>query len=353
MKIKKQLSFYITIAVILSVLYIIFSIQPIGKEFQFTPEWKIDVSNPTIKENKNNSSVNYFKLSQTAGYFTSDGEVTNFITFPYKASISDYYYTSYNSNNTSTDFFTPDGTKKGTITQSGFPMIVEDRIFVFLPGGSSFVKCKEDGSKDWEYDSTCPITAFYSAKNALVAGYADGTIVHFTNEGDIIQNFQPGGSDYPVILAAALSNDGSYIASVSGQNRQRFVLAKKEGAQTKIVFHEYFPTNTKVQQIVKFSNDDRLCFYTCKNSAGIVDIKKKKSTHIPINGSAISLKESKDCFFLLTKKQKEYSVYIIEKFTSFTGCFQFQADAAFIETDEENLYIGKNSTISKIKISKE
>ena len=54
-----------------------------------------------------------------------------------------------------------------------------------------------------------------------------------------------------------------------------------------------------------------------------------------------------------TKKQKEYSVYIIEKFTSFTGCFQFQADAAFIETDEENLYIGKNSTISKIKISKE
>lgn len=232
-------------------------------------------------------------------------------------------------------------------------MIIEDRIFVFLPGGSSFVKCKEDGSKDWEYDSTCPITAFYSAKNALVAGYADGTIVHFTNEGDIIQNFQPGGSDYPVILAAALSNDGSYIASVSGQNRQRFVLAKKEGAQTKIVFHEYFPTNTKVQQIVKFSNDDRLCFYTCKNSAGIVDIKKKKSTHIPINGSAISLKESKDCFFLLTKKQKEYSVYIIEKFTSFTGCFQFQADAAFIETDEENLYIGKNSTISKIKISKE
>ena len=82
MKIKKQLSFYITIAVILSILYIIFSIQPIGKEFQFTPEWKIDVSKPTIKENKNNSSVNYFKLSQTAGYFTSDGEVTNFITFP-------------------------------------------------------------------------------------------------------------------------------------------------------------------------------------------------------------------------------------------------------------------------------
>ena len=84
MKIKKQLSFYITIAVILSILYIIFSIQPIGKEFQFTPEWKIDVSNPTIKENKNNSSVNYFKLSQTAGYFTSDGEVTNFITFHIK-----------------------------------------------------------------------------------------------------------------------------------------------------------------------------------------------------------------------------------------------------------------------------
>lgn len=353
MKIKKAQSFYVILAIILTILYIVFAIKPLQKEFLFTPEWKINVSSPEIKENPQNLPLQYFKLGQSAGYFTEDGKVTNFFTFPFKTSISNSYYTCYNSNNTKTDFFTPDAKKAGTISETGFPFISEDKIFVFLPGGSSFVMCNQNGSKKWEHDAIFPITSFSSTKNAIIAGYADGSVIHFDNDGQILQNFQPGGSDYPVILGASISNDGLYIACVSGLNKQRFTLSKKENNQTKIIFHEYFSKDSNLQQIVKFSSDDKLCFFTSKEFAGIVDIQNKKSLHIPISGNAISLKEMDENFILLTKNQKKYSVYVIEKFSTLTGSFNFEAESAFIETNGNNLYVGKNDTISKIKISKE
>ena len=79
MKTKKTRSFYITLALILCAVYIIFAIKPLGFEYQLTPGWKIDVTNPTISEPEENERLLHFKLGQNIGYFTEDGKVTNFI----------------------------------------------------------------------------------------------------------------------------------------------------------------------------------------------------------------------------------------------------------------------------------
>ena len=84
MKTKKSISFFISLSVIFCILYIILAIKPLGKEYQFTPEWKIDVASPNVKPIENDSQLVYFKLGQTMGYFTEDGDVVNFITFPLK-----------------------------------------------------------------------------------------------------------------------------------------------------------------------------------------------------------------------------------------------------------------------------
>ena len=149
MKTKKTSSFYITLALILCAVYIIFAIKPLGFEYQLTPGWKIDVTNPTLSAPEENERLLYFKLGQSIGYFTENGKVTNFISYPYKSSISKEYYTFYSANSSAASFYLPSGKKAGTINISGFPMIQENRLYVFLPGGSSFVQCREDGSKAW------------------------------------------------------------------------------------------------------------------------------------------------------------------------------------------------------------
>jgi len=56
--------------------------------------------------------------------------------------------------------------------------------------------------------------------------------------------------------------------------------------------------------------------------------------------------------FVLTKDDTRYTVYAIEKFDTMNGSFSFEAQSAFIRTDGENLFVGKDSTISRMTIIK-
>jgi len=353
MKHKKGVAFYVFLGIVFSIVYLIFAAQPLGKEYQFIPQWKLDVNAQTQKTTVAGEKPLYFKLGQTMGYFTESGTLLSVETFPFKAAISEHYYAPYNTYGSAIDFFTPDGKKAGTITESGFPLFDKDRIFVFLAGGASFVECDPDGRRKWEYNGTVPITAFDSSPSGCVAGFADGTVRQFSPDGTLVQKFAPGGSDYQVILGAALSQDGSMIALISGQNRQRFILTKKYDAQqSKIIFHEYIAQSDSRQRLVQFSKDGRTVWYNYKDTLGIVDAGNGKNTHIAIRGQAISLAESGDLVFVLTKNDTIYTVYVIEKFDTVNASFSFDAQTAFIRTDGENLFIGKDSEISRIKIVK-
>lgn len=348
---KKHTSFFIFIGIIFCILYIFLAIKPLGREYQFNPKWKIDVTNPTISENTEEKKLLYFKLGQTLGYFTEDGKTVNFATFPQKASISEYAYTYYNVNNSAAKVYNPNGSEKTTLPASGFPMIDENRFFVFLPGGSAFEMLNEDGSLKWEYSGTVPITAFDSSKTSVVAGFADGNICQFDTKGNLLQRFAPGGSEIPVVLGVAVSSDGKYIAAVCGQNKQRFILAKKESQQTKIVAHEFLDSKSTRQMLVKFSKDNSTVFFNSGDKLGIVDIETGKIKHLKISGQAISFQETDDCAFVLTKNEKQYAVYAIEPFATLIGTFSFNADSAFIQTYKNMLFVGKNSTISCIEIN--
>ena len=134
----------------------------------------------------------------------------------------------------------------------------------------SFSKCKDDGQIDWTYEGIMPITAFSSNKNYTAAGFADGSISIFNNEdGSISSSFAPGGSDYPVILGIDISQDGQYVASISGHGQQRFVLSHKEENQQKIIYHTFLTSDSPYQTLVYFSKDGKRVLYNYQNKLGI------------------------------------------------------------------------------------
>jgi len=353
MKSKKNSSLYIIAAIVFTILYLFLAAKPLAKEYQFSPEWKINISNPVVKAEAIGNKA-YFKLGQSLGYFTENGDITLYQTYPSKSSISDSYFTTYTSQAENTPFYNFNGDLQGTISLSGFPYFVEDRIYVMLPGGSSFAKCKDDGSLNWKVESTTPISAFASNDNYTASGYVDGTIMIFDNQSGKTQlSFTPGGSDYSAILGLDISNDGNYIASISGHNQQRFVLAHKEATQTKILFHDYLPTDTNYRCLVHFCEESKRVFYVYENFIGIYDYLNEEKSEIYIDSQVLSIKENDDLVFLLGKKNNQYTVYIVEKTNSLEGSFSFKADSAFIHVQDDNLYVGKDYTISKLKISKE
>ncbi|MCK9168859.1 MAG: hypothetical protein M0P01_00420 [Treponema sp.] len=352
MRTKKNIGFYVFLSILFCIAYIILAAHPLTTEYQFIPEWKIDINAQSISSPDPAEKPLYFHLGQTMGYFTGSGKIISLMTFPFKATISDSYFTSYTADSSSVKFYHADGSDAGTIEESGFPLFEENRIFVFLPGGSSIVQCNQDGSKNWQYGGTVPITAFDSSEAGCIVGFADGTVREISKYGKTLQEFVPGGSDYSVILGAALSSDGQTVATVSGQGRQRFVLAKKDGTHTKIIFHEFVGQNDPHQRLVQFSRDNNIIWYNFNGGLGIVDSNGRKHSHIPVKGQAISLQEAGNMVFLLTKQNKTYTVYAIEKFNTLCGSFSFDAGSAFIRTDGNNLFVGKDTTISRITLEK-
>lgn len=352
MKTKKRISIYIAISIIFTIIYLLFAAKPLAHEYQFIPQWKISTLTPVTK-NAGDYEKMYFKLGQTAGYFTETGDITHYNTFSSKIAISDYYYSNYASDAKNLPFFDNQGKKLGTIEPAGYPFFIENQIYVFLPGGCNFAKCNNDGSLNWKSQSTIPITAFNSNENFCIVGYADGTIKVFnTNDGTcVMQNF-PGGNERPVILGVAISDDGNYMASISGHNKQRFVLAKIVNNKPKIIHHKFLNDEIYSQILIKFTDNNNSVLYNYNNNIGIYNISKDTTTTIPAKNKLITMEEADSIIYALGKDKNNYTVYVIEKTNTLIGTFSFNADKAFIKTNKDYLYIGKDNSISQILVTK-
>jgi len=333
-------------------LYIALALRPLSTELHISPEWTESITR--VQAGAADKDKIPFKLGQNMGFFTPEGKITNLVTYPFKASISDSYYASYSANNSSADFFLPDGEKAGTINESGFPFFDEDRIYIFLPGGSSFAQCSSSGARQWIYESYCPITAFSSSKGGTVAGFADGTLVSFTKDGAVDQKFQPGGSNFSVILGAGISESGDTIACVCGQKQQRFVVAQKNGEHSKIIFHEYLEKDSVKQELVKFNRQGNVVYYGYEGGLGVVDLDKMESYKLPLNGHVVQIQENEDgsLAFVLSRYGKKYTITVIEKFNQSVATFSYNANYAFIQVRGNSLFVGRNDRISKLSVSR-
>ena len=352
MKTKKDNSLAIILSIIFIVLYIILAAKPLAKEYSFTPVWKIDTTAKTQEDSA--ATAIPFKLNQTAGYFSEDGKLLYAKPYPSKAAVSESFYSLYNTSGSEIPIYKKNGELYAKIQASGFPFFENDNLFVFLAGGSSFAKYSTEGKQQWLYEGIFPITAFKSTKKYTAVGFADGKIKLFDNQtGSVIMTYEPAGSNYPIVIGIAVSNDGQYIASVSGQEEQRFVIAKNENSKSKIIYHEFLESDLTRRTQVYFSQDGKRVLFDSGNKLGIYDFEKDKPYYVNINKQIISVEESENLIFLLGKAQNEYTVYLIEKTNVLEGSFTFNANNAFIKTYNEALYVGKDSTISKIAIERD
>ncbi len=353
MKHKKHLVLGLFLIVFISIIYIILAVRPLNKEYSFTPVWKINTANPVITTTSSEKQ-SYFHLGQTLGYFDDKGNISLYQTFPYKVSISNHFFATYSSETENIEFFKSTGEKAGVIEAKGFPYFVDNLVYVFLPGGCSFSKCSETGKVLWTFEGTFPITAFAAKEKYTAVGLANGTIKVLNNENGATEiDFAPGGSDYPVILGLDISDDGQYIASISGHNHQRFVLSHREENQQKIIYHRFFEHDSPYRTVVHFSRDGNRIFYNFSNGLGIYNLEKKEERTLELKSKLLTIKETDDLTVLLGKEKDSYTVSIIDNTDTIEGVFSFTADSAFVHAEGNNIYLGKDNSISKITVTRE
>ena len=355
MQIKKNLHIIITVSVAFLVLYAFFAARSLSHELQLTPQWTTSIFQTPQEKNDPSQIQLPFRLGQNMGYFTTDGQITLMESFPFQAAISTTYRTTYAPDSTRIPVYQLYSDRQGTsdfhIEEAGFPYICDDRIYILTPGGYGLSQYTT-ARRLWQCEHSAPITTISSTPSGTAVGYADGMIFIFSATGELLQTFEPGGSTYPIILGTALSPSASQLACVSGIDQQRFVLTQQRNGVNKVVFHTYLEGNLREPVLVQFSQDESKVFYSSAIGIGIVDCTTFANTTIPLKGKVLSIQEShhNNLIAVLTKDKNRYNIYLMEMSGTFIGSFGFQADSAFITIEDGDLFVGRDTFISKINL---
>lgn len=348
---KKKIPQTIIACLLISAAYIVLAVQPLTSELHFTPEWSIETDSPSSKAKQDDILIPY-KLGQNAGYFTPDGRIVHSVSFPFKTSITDSCYTTYTNGSESFTVYDTDGNPQFQVNEYGFPFLQDDRVYLMLPGGNALAQYDRNGNQLWQYESYAPITAFNSSQEGCIAGLADGTLIVFNNEGKKCMDYVPGGSTTNIILGADISDDGKTVACITGQGQQRLVVSHFDQDTIHTIYHRYFDTDLQRQTMVKFEGDN--IYFNYNGGLGVVDYKKLKEYHMPMQGTVIQIEPSpvRKIVYVLSRSGDQFTVTVVEGKNRVAGSFSFQASSAFIQVYEDALFVGRDSTICKMTVSR-
>jgi hypothetical protein len=318
---QKKNRIKIFIVLLIFIVYFLIAARPVPRETVLTHRWiKSLALNPqtdyTQDENDlTDNGVNVpvfsdgllpFTLGSRFGYVDSSGKFAINRTMVNDVYLSPGMWTEYGTepaniliNNISDD------SKINIENPRGYPVLLDDRVFILGSEQNSLSQISEGGKILWTYEFGAPLTSIDAASGLVVTGSLDGSIEVFNSDGERIYYFEPGGSRYSVILGCAISKDGSHIGIVCGIEQQRFLVFERfgsAGGEYKIIYHEFLGNGFRRPVYILFIDDDRRIVFERSGGIGCYTIKSRRGLFIPLDGRIAAVDGSGDqsIFFLIT-----------------------------------------------------
>jgi hypothetical protein len=199
----------------------------------------------------------------------------------------------------------------------GYPILLDDRIFILGSEQNSLSEIDMDGNTVWTYEFGSPLTCIDAAAGLILTGSIDGIVEILDSSGKRIFYFEPGGSRYAVILGCAISGNGSRIGIISGVDQQRFLMLERFGDGTagggtaaiagnggdyRVVYHEFLDMGFRRPVRISFIDQDRRIVFERQGGLGYYNIKSRKGLRIPLEGEITAIDDFGDrgLIFLIT-----------------------------------------------------
>jgi len=384
---KKRIRFIIII--IIFFIYFLAAARPVPREIMLNPEWlsPLDAfsinTNTDSPENISDNGGIYepvlqimsdnllpFSLGARFGFVDSSG---NFALNRIKA------HDIYLSRNMWTEYTAEpenivinnilNGTEINIENAGGYPVLLDDRIFIFGSDQNSLSAINDSGNIEWTYDFGAPLTAIDAASGLIVTGSLDGVIEVFNSGGERIYIFEPGGSRYSIILGCAISRNGLYIGIICGIDQQRFLLLERTGnnGDYMVIYHEFLEAGFRRPARVLFIDGDQRVIYERTEGIGCYSIKTRRAVTIPLDGGIAAIDESGEngILFLITShadnlKKLTGIRFPQEKFFEFPGMTaqnnifmkaSFKSNDVFLRRADSMLVIGGGTSLISFRLS--
>lgn len=236
----------------------------------------------------------------------------------------------------------------------GYPVLLDNRIFIFGSEQNSLSEIGSDGNVLWAYEFGAPLTCIDAASGLLLTGSLDGAVEIINSEGRRVYYFEPGGSQYDVILGCAISDNGSRLGIICGINPQRFLLLERLGAngEYRIVHHEFLEDSFRRPVHISFIDEDRRIVYERAGGIGSYNISSRRGIFIPLKGNITVMDNSgaDGLLFMIASHSNNQNELIGIKFPQerrfLSGLFYSQ-DPVFIKASfkSDDVFLGRNGSM--------
>ena len=336
-------------------IYLFAAAVPLSDDFYFQPEWTRSIMNaPPVEEaSASGGELHAFMLGEEFGFFSSSGEVYRGNAGGMRFSAGGGAWCVYAEDARRTEVRGLDGSLKMTVNAAGFVHLTENGVYLFHPGGGAVSRYADDGSVLWTREDASPITAFSDSAAGAIIGFASGFLVAVDGEGRNLFSFYPGGSDYPVVLGAAISEDGRLAVCVSGINPQRVILIEIENRQQRITAHRNIEGMLRRQVFAGFSASGARAFFETPAGLGILDTQARSFSEVPIEGRVLSVVEypGTGLFAVLARTNPgSYALTLMQNPAVEAARVSFDCQDAFLLFADGGLCLGADGSISKINI---
>ncbi len=352
--------YFIVFSVLFLVAYFFAATKKIEQGVYFKPE-RVSLVEESAEslddettENLSGKTVYPFILGENFGYFSDDGIILQNKKIENRISISNSFWASYNEKPARTEIFScgEDEQASFVIDESGFVHFDDDRIYLFEPTGCSVSKFDANGKKIWHYTHCAAITAFNSSKKATIIGYSDGRLACISNEGKPLFDFYPGGSNFQVIMGAAVSDDGKKAICICGLQEQRMLLIAITESHHKIVHHSSFKADLRKQVFADFDSQSKFAVFESADGIGVIDCKSYETSFIKEKGEIVGLgkKMQNSVLTILIQNENENTLYAISPPNLIIGKTKFKAKDSFLIQDGNKIFLGSDNKILKLKM---
>jgi hypothetical protein len=238
---------------------------------------------------------------------------------------------------------------------NGYPLFLNDRIYLVSFEQNAITEVAEDGSGIWSYVFTSPLTCVAGAQGYLLLGTLDGTVELLDDKGKRAFFFETGGSRIACIYGVAVSRDLSRIAVISGVDDQRFLLFEQYAGSYQVAHHEFIGDGKRRPVHIRFLDEDTRLAFEYEDGLELYDIKTRTSHRVPLDGeiAAFDNEGGNGFFFLITKEGQNQKQLIGIKYpASVIIRTPFKSAGIFLRRADGALFVGSDRSLASFVFDK-
>ncbi|MBN2616792.1 MAG: hypothetical protein JXR64_00625 [Spirochaetales bacterium] len=238
------------------------------------------------------------------------------------------------------DFINFNGELEYSIINNGYPFSIEDRLFIISRDRKSLSEYV-NGDQIWTRTFNYIITDIDANKQSVILGFMNGYFEVLTRSGDSFYVYEPGGSRLSIIYGCNISDDGKYLAIISGLSPQRFSLYELKNYEYKPVFAMNLEKEFRKTVKMKIPSDNKIVLIEGDEGFYVVDFDSKSSKFIKSDYKLINARYMKghDVYMVHTGAVNFNNVRILARDFKTLLSKDFFGDDVQVSTGDDSVFI--------------